>query len=144
MRRRITTLIAALALCPILASADDRPIKFDKLPEPARTFISVNFPDAKVSLTTMDDDVVRPDYEVVLADGTEIQFEHNGDLEKIEARKGVPKGLIPVRISEYLKLHYPDAFVIEYEVGKKTYEVKLSNRLELKFNSKFKLIEIDD
>lgn len=137
-------MIAVAAVCPLVASADDRPVTFDKLPEAARKFINVNFPDAKVSLATKDDDLIKPDYEVVLADGTTIQFEYNGELEKIETRKGVPQSLIPVKISDYLKLHYPDAYVIEYEVGRKTYEVKLSNRLELKFNSNFNLVEIDD
>ena len=73
-----------------------------------------------------------------------IQFEHGGALEKIECRTGVPVDLIPVQIKDYVKLHYPDAYFTEYEIGRKSYEVKLSNRLEMKFNRNFILVEIDD
>ena len=47
-------------------------------------------------------------------------------------------------IKDYVKMHYPDAFFVEYEIGRKSYEVKLSNRLEIKFNRSFNVIEIDD
>jgi hypothetical protein len=86
-----------------------------------------------------------PDYHVVMANGVMIQFEHNGKLEKIETRKGeIPAGIVPVQIVELVKAYYPDATILQYEVGRKTYEVKLSNRMELKFNSRFNVIEVDD
>jgi hypothetical protein len=65
-------------------------------------------------------------------------------LEKIEARTGIPEGLIPLQIRDYVKIHYPDAIFVEYEIGKRSYDVKLSNRLEVKFNKNFNVIEIDD
>ena len=80
----------------------------------------------------------------MLANGVKIQFEHGGALEKIESRAGISEEIIPVQIKDYVKLHYPEAVFVEYEVGKKSYEVKLSNRLELKFNKNFNIIEIDD
>ena len=93
----------------------------------------------------MDDDVIMPDYQVVMANGVMMQFEHNGRLEKIETRSGeIPAGIVPVQIVELVKAHYPDAKILQYEVGRKTYEVKLSNRMELKFNSRFNVIEVDD
>ena len=80
----------------------------------------------------------------MLANGVKIQFEHSGALEKIESRAGIPVELIPFQIRDYVKMHYPDAIFVEYEIGKRSYEVKLSNRLELKFNRNFNVIEIDD
>ena len=87
---------------------------------------------------------MRPDYTVRLSNGVEIQFEHDGSLEKISARAGVPAGVVPVQITDYVKAYYPDALVIEYEVGRREYEVKLSNGLELQFNASFRLKDIDD
>ena len=43
-----------------------------------------------------------------------------------------------------VKATYPDAVITEYEIGRRHYEIKLSNRLELKFNRNFALVEIDD
>lgn len=137
--------IAAIALASLqLLKADDRPVTFNQLPAPAQTFVNAHYAGEKISYATVDDDFILPDYYVMLANGVKIQFEHNGSLEKIEARAGVPEGIIPYQIRDYVKVHYPDAVFVEYEIGKRSYEVKLSNRLELKFNKNFNLIEIDD
>lgn len=137
--------IAAIALASLqIIKADDRPVTFAQLPAAAQAFINTNYPDEKISYATVDDDLILPDYNVMLANGVKIQFEHNGSLEKIESRAGVPENLIPFQIKDYVKLHYPDAIFLGYEIGRKSYEVKLSNRLELKFNKNFILIEIDD
>ena len=73
-----------------------------------------------------------------------IEFDNSGALEKIESLDGVPESLVPVQVKEYISVYYPDAKVVDYEIGRRTYDVKLSNRLELKFNSRFALVEIDD
>lgn len=137
--------IAAIALASLqIIKADDRPVTFNQLPAAAQAFINTNYPGEKISYATIDDDFVRPDYNVMLANGVKVQFENSGALEKIESRNGIPEGLVPVQIKDYVKMHYPDAFFVEYEIGRKSYEVKLSNRLEIKFNRSFNVIEIDD
>ncbi len=142
--KRFFTLVAIAIASLSIAKADDRPVTFEQLPAAAKTFITSNYPAEKISYATVDDDFIRPDYSVMLANGTKIQFNNNGSLESIESRTGVPADLVPVQLKEYAKLHYPDAVITGYEVGRKHYEIKLSNRLELKFNKNFNLIEIDD
>lgn len=128
-----------------LAKADDRPVTVDQLPQAARTFLNVNFPDDKISFATKDDDLIRPDYQVVLASGVMVKFNNAGGLEEIESRgREIPDGIIPIQIVEVVKGHYPDVMITGYEVGRRTYEVKLSNRIELKLDRNFNVIEIDD
>ena len=104
----------------------------------------IQTPNEKMSFATVDDDFFKPDYHVALVNGVMIQFENDGRLEKIEVRNGdIPDGIIPIQIVEAVKGYYPDARIIEYEVGKRSYEVKLSNRLELKFNTRFEVIELE-
>ena len=137
--------IAAIALASLqIISADDRPVTFNQLPAAAQAFINTNYAGEKFSYATVDDALILPDYNVMLANGVKIQFEHNGALEKIESRAGIPSDLVPVQIRDYVQLHYPDAIFTGYEIGRKSYEVKLSNRLEIKFNRNFHVIEIDD
>lgn len=127
------------------AFADDRPVTFERLPIAAQNFIKTYFSGEKLSYATVDDDIIRPDYQAVLMNGVKLQFNHDGSLEKIEVREGnIPEGIIPVQLEEAVKVRYPDAVIKEYEAGKRTYEVKLSNRLELKFTKDMNLIEIDD
>lgn len=142
--KRIFTIIAIVVASVSMVRADDRPVSFNQLPAAAQSFISMNFPDDSISYATVDDDFIRPDYNVVLVSGLKIQFEHDGSMEMISSRTGIPADMVPVQIREYVKVHYPDAFFTEYEVGRKSYEVKLSNRLELKFNKNYILVEIDD
>lgn len=143
MKRIFALLTFAIASLYVM-HADDRPVTFDQLPVAAQSFIKANFPDDSISYATVDDDLIRPDYNVVLVSGMKIQFEHDGSMEKIECRNGIPDDIVPVQIKDYIKTHYPDASVTEFEIGRKSYEVKLSNRLELKFNRNFILVEIDD
>lgn len=143
--KRILTLFVGFFAFAALINADDRPVPFDQLPELAKTFVKTNFASAKVLYSSVDDDIVAPDYEVILDNGFEIQFKNDGRLESIDANMGnLPEAIIPAQIKTYVKTNYPNVTYKEYEVGARSYEVKISNGLELTFNSDFKIIEIDD
>ena len=143
MKRVLAVAVIVLAAIQIV-KADGKPVEFHKLPAAAQTFINTNYAGVTVSYAIADDDLVRPDYTVMLANGVKVQFEHSGALEQIESPSGIPDDLIPYQIRDYVKAHYPGATFVEYEVGKRSYEVKLSNRLELKFNKDFHIVEVDD
>jgi len=134
----------SVVLISMACVAEDRPVVYEQLPAPAKEFINANYPGEKVSYIVVDDDIVKPDYTVRLANGVEIQFENSGALEKISARTGVPAAVVPVQIADYVKANFPDAVVVEYEIGRRDFSVDLSNGLELRFNGKFKLVELDD
>ena len=143
--KRILVAIISLMAIGCISKADDKPIKFERIPAAAQKFVKSNFSDSKVVFVTKDDDIVAPDYEVILDNGTVLQFSSSGVLEKIEAFKvGVPVSLIPKKIQEYVSTTYQGVSYREYEIDRGKYEVKLSNGLELTFNSAFTLIEIDD
>lgn len=143
MKKIVLTAISVFASAA-LASCYEKPVTFEQLPAAAQTYITANFPSDKVAVATQDDDVVRPDYEIRLASGTELEFDHSGALKKVSSRDGIPAELVPAAIRNYISAHYPDSGYLEFEVGKRTYEVKLTNRLEFKFNSNFRLMEVDD
>ena len=125
--------------------ADDRPVDFKKLPVAAQTFINANYPGVTLLYITKDDDVILPDYSVMLKNGVRLQFSNGGDLESIKVQEGaVPAGIVPVQITDYVKAAYPEAFIKEYDVDRNSPEVKLSNRLDIKFNRSFQVVEIDD
>ena len=141
--KRVLFAIIAIAVS-LACTAENRPVTIEKLPAPAKEFLNVNYPGENISYAFMDDDLIRPDYTVRLVNGVELVFEHNGALEKISDKVGIPKGVVPVQIADYVKTYYPDALIVEYEIGRKEYEVKVTNGLELTFNSNFKLRELDD
>ena len=143
MKKIVICAMAALAFTTI-ASCYEKPVTKEQLPAAAQTYITNNFPSDKVTLATKDDDLVRPDYEVRLESGIQLEFDHSGALKKVSSKNGIPADLVPAAIRTYVATHYPDAGYLEYEVGKRHYEVKLTNHLEFKFNSRFNVIEVDD
>lgn len=142
--KKIITIAAAVFFFAAIASADDRHVDVNRLPETIKTFLNSNYPSVQILYSTKDDDLIRPDYNVALENGVRLEFYNDGDLKKIEAKDGVPVSLIPVQIVQFVKGRYPDALIVDYEVDRKHYEVKLSNRLELNFSKNYNLIEIDD
>ncbi len=143
--KKFLLMASALLAFTMMLKADDRPVTLSQLPVAAQTFIKTNFPADKLSYATKDDDIIRPDYNVVLVSGVRISFDNSGALEKIEVgNNAMPENLIPVQIREFVKADYPEARITEYEVERRHYDVKLSNRLELKFDRNFTLVGIDD
>ena len=143
MKKMIAMMVGLAAFSAVL-SADDKPISFDKLPSAAKVYVQTNFPGEKVSFVAKDDDASRPGYMVILMNGTKMEFTHTGALSEISSSAGLPESVIPVSIREYVQGHYPGAGYVEFEIGKRTYEVKLDNRMGLKFNNNFHLVSVDD
>ena len=142
--KRILLISLSLVAVTAFASCDEKMVTYDQLPASAKTFITSYFPEASVSYSSKDDDLVRPDYEVALSDGTRLEFTNSGELKKVSSRAGIPEAVIPDAIREYVQFHYPGTGYTEYEVDRRHYEVTLTNRLELKFNSNFVIVELDD
>jgi hypothetical protein len=142
--KKIIALTIGIFACTVMASCHEKPVTFEQLPIAAKTYINTNFPGDKVAIAVVDDDLIRPDYEVRLASGMELKFNNSGALEKVACRNGIPADLIPESIREYVSSYYPEAGYREYEIGRRTYEVTLTNGLELKFNSVFRIVEVDD
>jgi len=117
-----------------------------KLPAAARTFISTYFTKAQVSHIKIESELFQTKkYEVLLTDRTEIDFDRDGEWLEVDCDEApVPLGVIPSYVSEYLKAHYPDAYVTKIERKRREVEVDLSNDWSLTFNTKGELIGIDD
>lgn len=142
--KKYFVLIISTLLLSLSVKAEERPITFDRLPVQARAFINNHYIVSEVMSVLKDESLIRPDYKVYIAHGVSIEFDYNGSLEKITSRETpIPSDVIPTQIKDYVARHYPDATFVEYEVDDKHYEVKLSNRVELSFNRRFHVIEVD-
>ena len=136
-------------LCMLLQSvtclADDKIIPVEQLPAPAKTFVKKYFPQATIEYATKDTEFMGTTYEVRLSDGTEVDFNKKGNWDNVDCKtKAVPASLVPAAIAQYVKAHYPNTVIVKIDKERGGYEIELSNDLDLKFNSKGKLIGIDD
>lgn len=138
-------MLVALVACAGIAKADDRPVTFGQLPVKAQDFIRTNFPDEKISYATKDPGAFDTTYDVVFMSGIKLEFDSKGEWKEIE-NKGASVDLkfIPEPIQACVNARWEGVSYKKIDRDRRGYEVKLSNRLELKFDTKFNLIEIDD
>lgn len=130
------------------ASADDRerPINIDQLPKNAQAFLAENFKDLKVAFASENPKYVGSEYEVVYTDRTEVDFNTDGEWESVERRyDAVPASIVPANISDYVaNMGMDGQYIRKIERGRYTWEVELSNGLEIKFDKQFNVIGYDD
>ena len=146
MKKIIFALVAFLSLGVSVAKADnDKIINKNELPAQAQQFLNEHFSGAKLSYAKLERDFLERSYEVVLTDGTKLEFSSKGTWLDVDCKYGeVPAAIVPEPIKKYISDNYPGERVLKIERDHSNYEVKLSNRLELTFNKDFRIVDIDD
>lgn len=144
MKKLATLLLCLVALCTTACADNERPIQVSQLPAIAQQFIQKHFAGNKVALAKVDNELLSKNYEVIFSNGDKIDFDSKGNWEEIDCKfSSVPIAAIPAPIQKYIQENYPGETVKKIEKDRKEYELKLSNRVELTFDTKFNLIDID-
>ena len=146
MKKILLTLVAifSVGIFSVIAN-NDRVINKSQLPAPAQQFLNEHFAGVDLTYAKEERDIFKHSFEVRLADGTKIEFTSKGEWDEVECRFGeVPAAIVPQAIKEYIDKNYAGAKVLYIEKDRNDYEVKLSNRLELKFDKDFNIYDIDD
>ena len=146
MKKILFALVAIFTLGISNAAADnDKLINKSELPAQAQQFIDAHFANVKLTYAKLERDFFERSYEVVLADGTKIEFASNGSWRDVDCRyEEVPAAIIPQAIKEYVNNNYPGEKILKIEHDRGYYELKLSNRYALTFNKDYKIVDIDN
>lgn len=117
------------------------------LPAVANTFISEHFGTATVLSVVREKDLLSgTDYEVLLDTGVEIKFDKDGNWDEVEARDdlaGIPSTFIAASIVTYVEANYSTALINGIDKERNTFEVELTNGLELVFDQDGQFLRID-
>lgn len=146
MTKKIFSIIAVTLLITTVCSANiaDEVITVNQLPKKSQEFLTKHFPNIKVSFATKDWD----DYKVRLENGVEIEFDRKGEWEEIDNNhKTLPQSivdLLPKAISNYINIQFPGTAITSVNRDRSGFDVDLSNDLDLEFDSKGNIKEIDD
>ena len=142
MKKTLLILVAfVMTTCLTIKADDDRVITFQQLPVQAQTLLKTYFADKIPLIITVD----RDDYTVRYQSGEKIEFNKKGDWKELECKpSAVPPALIPEAIKSHVQQSFPYAVIIKLNRDRRGYEVKLNNGLELEFDKKFQLVDIDD
>ena len=144
MKKFIALGIFAMVL--LMTACSDKPVTPAELPASITAFVQQNFPGRTITFAKKDLEITGWQYDVVLADGTQIDFDTDEAWDKIECplTNPVPAALVPGPIVTYLQTNFPDAIITKIDKERYGYEVELANGLEMKFNQQGLLMEMDD
>jgi len=142
MKKRMIMMLAfVLTMCMSVMADNDRVIAFDQLPTQAQTLLKKHFADKVPLVVTVDWD----DYKVMYQSGEKVEFDKKGNWKEFECKtSAVPTALIPEQIKTKVKTTFPGAVILKLDRDRRGYSVKLNNGMEIEFDKKFQVVEIDD
>lgn len=115
------------------------------LPEPVTAFLNKHFPGDSVVGFETDNDYGVLEYDVMLSDGTEVDFDRNNQWKEVTCvDKAVPAELVPAAIANYVKANHKSVPIIKIDNKRFGYEIELANELKLKFNANCEFVGFDN
>ena len=128
------------------ADSREKPTSVDKLPQAAQEFLAAHFKDLTVAYAVEKQKYTGKEYEVVYTDRTEVDFRSDGQWESVGRKyNAVPEAIVPAQIRSFVAAgNYSGQSIRQIERNAYTWEVELSNGLEIKFDNQFNVIDIDD
>jgi hypothetical protein len=144
--KKIVAIIVCLLTIHISAVAsDDKPINFNQLPAESQQLIKKHFPEQSIALVKMERDFFDKSYEVIFTNGNKIEFDRRGSWLEIDCKyTHLPEDLIPIQIRVYVSKNYPNIKIYKIEKEERNgHEVGLANGVNLEFDSRYNLIDID-
>ena len=142
-----TTAILAIVLAAVCANAEKKVVAFGSIPQAAQQFANANFKGKQLASTQVDTmlfGAITEGYNIVYTDGTEIEFDADGNWKEIKAKtSAVPADLVPEKIKQYVKENFKGLPIVKIEQDAKGYEIELSNGRGLKFDPNFIFIGLD-
>ena len=140
MKQLITLTICLFIFSGIIKADNDKPVTIDELPQKAQEFLKQHFSKNTISYAQVEKEL----WGVVFTNGEKIEFDKNGEWKEIDCKfSAVPDTLVPQQIQDHIKKQFPQNKIIQIEKDSKGYEIKLNNKLELKYTPTFQLKEID-
>lgn len=130
----------------MLSSCDDeKKIDFGDLPSEARSFIENYFPSADILSIVQEKEDGRKEYQVKLSDGTDMEFDEDGEWTNIECYfSPLPTGILPANVITKVEELHPEVYIngVEKELGGYVVEVTDAGGIDwdMRFNAQFEYV----
>ncbi|WP_424494333.1 PepSY-like domain-containing protein [Salinimicrobium sp. GXAS 041] len=135
MKKVIVSAFFAMFSMGIFAQANT-----SKLPANAQDFINQYFSSASVSEVKENAKWQiweSEKFDVILSDGTEIDFDEDGNVLEIDSpnNQAIPAAALPSKITSYVSTNYEGADIVSWEKSNKDQEIELADGTELEFDA---------
>lgn len=144
--RKLLAFLPILLGVWMLSSCDDeKKIDFGDLPSEARSFIENYFPSADILSIVQEKEDGRKEYQVKLSDGTDMEFDEDGEWTNIECYfNPLPTGILPANVITKVEELHPEAYIngVEKELGGYVVEVTDAGGIDwdMRFNAQFEYV----
>ncbi|MCD8275074.1 MAG: PepSY-like domain-containing protein [Alistipes sp.] len=116
------------------------------LPATAQKFLNAHFKALTFAYAVEEQKFGRSEYEVTYTDRTEVDFRSDGEWESVERKySALPAAIVPKEIAAFVaKNNFEGQYIKKIERNAYTWEIELSNGLEIKFDNQFNFWGYDD
>lgn len=145
MKKWTFILVAMFAFNMVAWAGHDKPIKVSEMPKAAQLFIQTHFADQSIAIAKVESEFMDKNYDVIFTNGDKVEFDKKGKWTKVDCKHGqVPEAVIPEAIQKYVLQHYPGVKIVKIELADhKGYEVDLDNGIDIEFDKKMHVRDID-
>ena len=144
--KRLTYLALMFVMMGGMMSCSSKTVQRDmsQMPEGAQNIVSSNFTSEVASVETETNVIGATEYEVRLADGTEIQFvNEEWDEVTVPAGQSVPDYFVIEPIRTFVNQNQPGVVIVSIDRKDNGFEVELSNGIDIKFDTAGNFIKYD-
>jgi hypothetical protein len=137
-------IFAVLMLFIAMTVSAQKKIEVFELPLASINFIREYFPNVTVDKATKDAEHGEKGYEVILSDGTEIEFWKDGKWREVDGKNNpIPTDFINRKIVDYVTKNYPKNKITHIDYGHKDVDVDLTDKIDLEFTKEGTFIKGD-
>lgn len=145
MKKLFLAIVIASLTCCVTFAREMSTTNPSVLPAKARTFIAKNFKKGINHIKVDKKTFGSTEYDVILNDGTEIEFNSDGNWENVDCgNSAVPNAIVPTVIRQHISKYYKKAKITEIEINRNTYEIKLSTGQELTYDRSGRFLRQED
>ncbi|HOZ75625.1 MAG TPA: PepSY-like domain-containing protein [Flavobacterium sp.] len=137
-------ILAILLLVVAVSAAAQKKIDPSELPQGATAFLDKHFKGIPIEKAKKDAEHGEKGYEVILKDGTEIEFWKDGAWREVDGKgKPIPTAYISAVIVDYVNTNYPNEKITHIDYGHKDVDVDLTNKIDLEFDKSGRFLKGD-
>lgn len=146
MKKLLTMVMVVIMGIASMQARDRVTTDINTLPSAAKTMINKYYGKTGVNHIKIDSKVLGGnEYDVILNNGVELEFDSKGVLKEIDCgHESVPDGILLKPIRDYVSRNFKGRKIVKMDVKRNSYEVELSDDIELVFDRAGNFKRIDD
>lgn len=104
------------------------------IPSEIKTYTQNHFPEQKILQVIEEKDGFEKSFETTLEENYVLSFDRKINIQSLDGVNELPSSVIPEKILTYVQTNYPNNFITDWELERKTQQVRLNNDIDLVFD----------